>query len=562
MNFNLVIGGEAGQGLKTVQNILKKSFFRLGFNLHTSKDYMSRIRGGHNFMNLRIGDEPISAPTTAEDILVALNKETIDIHAQRVTKEGVILHDGEVETDPQLISLPAGEIAKEAGNKKTANTVFMGAVFKLLGLDLQVIRQVLGEYFANKKEVKEVNITALEQGYQQVETKFSLPEVEQSADQLLLNGNQAVGLGAAVADVDFYSAYPMTPATGIMNYLAGKENELEIAVEQAEDELAAINMALGASYSGLRAMTGTSGGGFSLMNEGFSLAGITELPLVIAEVQRPGPATGLPTRTGQGDLSFIINSGQGEFPKVVLAPRNVEDAFYQTFRAFNLAENYQLPVVIVSDQFLADSSQNVPEFNLEELEIKNGYLSATEVANRTDYQRYQITESGISPLAYPGQIEGATVMVDSDEHDEEGYIIEDAATRKQMVEKRQRKVDKLIREELQEPKYAGPEKIDYLLVSWGSTYGPLLEARNKLASEAEIGLLSFSDVWPLPTERLADLLQQNPKLVVVEGNSEGQFAQLIRQETGQEADYNLLKYDGRPFHGPELYHRLQKEVIQ
>ncbi len=562
MNFNLVIGGEAGQGLKTVQNILKKSFFRLGFNLHTSKDYMSRIRGGHNFMNLRIGDEPISAPTTAEDILVALNKETIDIHAQRVTKEGVILHDGEVETDPQLISLPAGEIAKEAGNKKTANTVFMGAVFKLLGLDLQVIRQVLGEYFANKEEVKEVNITALEQGYQQVETKFSLPEVEQSADQLLLNGNQAVGLGAAVADVDFYSAYPMTPATGIMNYLAGKENELEIAVEQAEDELAAINMALGASYSGLRAMTGTSGGGFSLMNEGFSLAGITELPLVIAEVQRPGPATGLPTRTGQGDLSFIINSGQGEFPKVVLAPRNVEDAFYQTFRAFNLAENYQLPVVIVSDQFLADSSQNVPEFNLEELEIKNGYLSATEVANRTDYQRYQITESGISPLAYPGQIEGATVMVDSDEHDEEGYIIEDAATRKQMVEKRQRKVDKLIREELQEPKYAGPEKIDYLLVSWGSTYGPLLEARNKLASEAEIGLLSFSDVWPLPTERLADLLQQNPKLVVVEGNSEGQFAQLIRQETGQEADYNLLKYDGRPFHGPELYHRLQKEVIQ
>jgi len=562
VNFNLVIGGEAGQGLKTVQNILKKSFFRLGFNLHTSKDYMSRIRGGHNFMNLRIGDEPISAPTTAEDILVALNKETIDIHAQRVTKEGVILHDGEVETDPQLISLPAGEIAKEAGNKKTANTVFMGAVFKLLGLDLQVIRQVLGEYFANKEEVKEVNITALEQGYQQVETKFSLPEVEQSADQLLLNGNQAVGLGAAVADVDFYSAYPMTPATGIMNYLAGKENELEIAVEQAEDELAAINMALGASYSGLRAMTGTSGGGFSLMNEGFSLAGITELPLVIAEVQRPGPATGLPTRTGQGDLSFIINSGQGEFPKVVLAPRNVEDAFYQTFRAFNLAENYQLPVVIVSDQFLADSSQNVPEFNLEELEIKNGYLSATEVANRTDYQRYQITESGISPLAYPGQIEGATVMVDSDEHDEEGYIIEDAATRKQMVEKRQRKVDKLIREELQEPKYAGPEKIDYLLVSWGSTYGPLLEARNKLASEAEIGLLSFSDVWPLPTERLADLLQQNPKLVVVEGNSEGQFAQLIRQETGQEADYNLLKYDGRPFHGPELYHRLQKEVIQ
>ncbi|MGM0501668.1 MAG: 2-oxoacid:acceptor oxidoreductase subunit alpha [Bacillota bacterium] len=566
MNLNIVIGGEAGQGLKTLSNILSKTFFKLGYNIYSSKDYMSRVRGGHNFMSIRIGTEELTGPTTAEDVLLALNEETIERHQENVTEDGVIIYDGTVETEEQeIISVPAQDIAKDIGNSKVANTVFVGALLKILELDLDVTEKILKEYFAEKgAEIAEVNIAALQQGYQAVENQFSLPEVEtKAADEILINGNQAVGLGAVMAGVKFYSAYPMTPSTGIMNYIASKENELGIVVEQAEDEIAAINMAIGASYSGIRAMTGTSGGGFSLMNEGLGLAGITETPLVIAEVQRPGPATGLPTRTGQGDLSFVINASQGEFPLMVIAPRTAEDAFYQTFRAFNLAEKYQIPVIILSDTFLADSKKNIAEFDIDSLEIKSGFMSAEEAEKVEDYKRYQITEDGISPLAYPGQLEDDVVLVDSDEHDEDGHIIEDAETRVKMVEKRDRKLQKLAQEELIEPEYLGPEEIDYLLISWGSTYGPLLEARELLTADGEtVGLLSFNDLWPLPVDKLEDLAAGDTELIVVENNYTGQFAKLIRAETGIKAQHNILKYDGRPFTGIEIYNRIKKEVME
>ena len=564
MNLNIVIGGEAGQGLKTLSNILSKTFFKMGFKIYSSKDYMSRVRGGHNFMSIRVGTEELTGPTTDEDILLALNEETIERHQDNVTDDGVIVYDGETDVDADVVTVDAGDIAKEIGNSKVANTVFVGALLKLLDLDLDVTKKVLKDYFADKgEEIAKVNAEALEQGYEAVNNQFSLPEVEKEEEEMLISGNQAVGLGAVMAGVKFYSAYPMTPSTGIMNYIASKENELGIVVEQAEDEIAAINMAIGASYSGVRAMTGTSGGGFSLMNEGLGLAGITETPLVIAEVQRPGPATGLPTRTGQGDLSFVINASQGEFPLMVMAPRTAEDAFYQTMRAFNLAENYQIPVIILSDTFLADSKKNISELDIEQVEIESGFMSDEEAAEVEDYKRYELTEDGISPLAYPGQLEDDVVLVDSDEHDEYGHIIEDAETRNKMVEKRDAKLQKLASEEITEPEYCGPEEADYVLVSWGSTYGPALEAQELLQEDgAEVGLLSFNDLWPLPTQKIEELAEDDTELIVVENNYTAQFAKLLRAETGINAEHNILKYDGRPFTGAEIYNRIQAEVIK
>ena len=557
MNLNILIGGEAGQGLKTISSILGKSLFRMGYNLFSTKNYMSRIRGGHNFMKIRIGDEPIDGPTDKIDILIALNEETIELHQGKLVEDGVVIFDGDVKADINNINLPTKKLAKEI-NKKGENTIFIGALLKVLGLELDAAKEVISTYF-DSDDIREDNLKLLETGYEQVESIFELPEVEVPDDQLYLNGNQAIGLGAAVAGVKFYSAYPMTPSTGIMNYLAQRQDQLGLVVEQAEDEIGAINMAIGASYGGIRAMTGTSGGGFSLMTEGLGLAGVSETPLVVAEVQRPGPATGLPTRTAQSDLLSVINASQGEFPLMVISPRDQKDAFYQTFRAFDLAEKYQIPVVILSDQFLADSAKNVEEFNLKSLKIERHLVDASRV-NR--YHRYQDSKNGVSPRAYPGQIIGETIMADSHEHDFTGAITEDIRLRNKMMDKRARKMEALSEEDLRQPEYIGQEDIDYLLVGFGSTYGPLKETQSLLAEKGlKVGLLSYSDIWPLPTDKLENLMESEPELVIVENNSTGQLARLISSETGYRGEHQILKYDGRPFTADEIYHKFEEEVV-
>ena len=563
MDLNIVVAGEAGQGLQTLNEIMSKAFFHMGFEVYSSKDYMSRIRGGHNFMQIRIADEEISSPRRDIDILLALNEESVEIHRDELMPSGVILREGEEGEgeDDGMISLPAGEMASEI-NPRAANTVFLGAVWKLLDLSTDELEKVIRKIFSDTG-VQEDNISLLQQGYEAVEPGFDISTPEDvDEERLLLDGNQAVGLGAAVSGVKFYSAYPMTPSTGVLNFLASRQQELGIAVEQAEDELAAINMALGASFAGVRAMTGTSGGGFSLMSEGYGLAGIMETPVVIAEVQRPGPATGLPTRTEQADLSFVINAHQGEFPLKVIAPRTAGEAFYETVRAFDLAEKYQIPVVLLYDQFLADTKQVTEEFDLENIELKRHLISEEKWPEDEEYSRYEITESGISPRAYPGQLEDEVVLQDSDEHDEKGFIIEDADKREEIVDKRMRKLKKMKREDLTEPEYIGPEKPDYLLVGWGSTYGPLREARWNLDENGHsVGLLSFSDVWPLPAAELEKNRCYSTELVVVENNATGQLARLIEAESGHDVDYRLLKYNGRPFTAQEIYSRMKEEVI-
>ena len=561
MDFNILIGGEAGQGLKTVDNIMGKILFRQGFNIFSSKDFMSRIRGGHNFMQLRISDQELYGPTEEIDLLVALNKETVDIHKDKLKDDGIVLIEGENEVlEKRTLLIPASVIAKDI-NPKGVNTVFVGAITKIMGLDLDIARDVINDYFDD--DILEDNIQLLERGYKSVECVYDdlNDNIETKDDELFIDGNSALGFGALTGGLRFYSAYPMSPSTGIMNFLAGKQEDYDLIVEQAEDELAAINMALGGSYSGVRSMTGTSGGGLALMNEAIGLAGLTETPVVIADVQRPGPATGLPTRTGQGDLLFAINSAQDDFPLMVVAPKDQEDLFYNGFRALNLADKYQIPIIILSDQFNADSSKNLKEFNFDDLEIDRNLISEDD-PDAKDYKRYKFTEDGISKRAYPGQLKGELVLVDSDEHDEYGHIVEDSETRIKMVNKRAKKIDKLIEEDLEEPEYFGDEDIDYLMLTWGSSYGPAREAFQLLKNEDyKVGLLSFSDVWPLPKEKLKEIASDDVKLVTVEQNSSGQFKSLIRSETLLDVQDCILKYDGRPFTGKEIYNRFLDEVI-
>ena len=563
MDLNLVVAGEAGQGLQTLYEIMSKALFRQGYSIFGSKDYMSRIRGGHNFMQIRVSDKEINSPAEEVDLLIALSEEGKQHHAGRVKESGVILleENGKIRSDAQVVSLPAESMAEKI-NPRAVNTVFLGAAWKLLGFSLGELRQVIKERFTDP-DIQSDNLKLLEKGHEEVSFSYSgPPPPEREEERLLLDGNQAVALGAAVSDVQFYSAYPMTPSTGILNFLASHQEELGIAVEQAEDEIAAINMALGASYAGVRAMTGTSGGGFSLMVEGFGLAGVMEAPIVIAEVQRPGPATGMPTRTEQGDLSFVINSHQGEFPLKVIAPRTQEEAFYQTVRAFNLAEKYQIPVVILSDQFLADSKTDMKEIELEELSIRRNILDENSWPEDRDYKRYEITESGISPRAYPGQMKDDIVLQDSHEHDEYGFIEEGAEKRKRMVEKRMRKLTMINRKESAEPVYYGPSQPEYLMAGWGSTYGPMREARRMLADEdISIGMLSFCDVWPLPTAELEKNRTYSTTLATVENNATGQLASLISAESGLTIDHRVLKYNGRPFTAGEIYRRIKREVI-
>jgi 2-oxoglutarate ferredoxin oxidoreductase subunit alpha len=366
---------------------------------------------------------------------------------------------------------------------------------------------------------------------------------------MLIAGNDAIGLGAVASGLKFYSAYPMTPSTGIMNYIAGKEEEYGVLVEQAEDEIAAINMALGASFAGVRAMTGTSGGGFALMVEGLSLAAMTETPVVIALAQRPGPATGFPTRTEQGDLEFALYSAHGEFPRVILAPGTPEQAFLLTNKAFEMAEKYQVPVIILTDQYLADSEWTFDRFDTNIIRYSDRRLRGDALKKQVVYKRHTFTEIGVYPMGLPGESEHL-IVTDSDEHDEDGHMVEDAATRVKMVEKRLFKKLPAIKKDISPPFFYGSDKPEIVIAGWGSTYGLLKEAVDELSDELDISMLHFTDIYPLPgRDRLdyIDILKSAEISICIENNATSQFARLIRAGTGFRFSDNINKFDGRPF---------------
>lgn len=569
MDFTIRIGGEAGQGLQTIGGTLAKIFSRLHYHVFTHQDYMSRIRGGHNFYQIRISEKPITASRNPVNILVALDKLTIDTHYDEVHEKGVILFDPE-DTDGQpleaiYLSVPFVKLAmNNGGNKIMANSVAIGAILGLFALDLSAAEQAIRESLANKSSrIVEGNLQAMQAGYLHVQNNkkavhnFSICEPGKDA-LMLINGIQAIAVGAITAGCKFYSAYPMTPSTGIMVFLAAKQEEYNIIVEQAEDEISAVNMALGASFAGVRSMTGTSGGGFALMTEGISLAGITETPIVICEMQRPGPATGLPTRTEQGDLFFVIHGGHGEFPRVVLTPGNPEQSFLAANKAFDLAEKYQVPVFIQGDQYLADTEWTSKGFATDRIRYKDYRLRGKDLARLAVYNRYAFTENGISPLAVPGESKHL-VVADSDEHDEAGHIIEDGETRRRMVEKRLHKKMVNLHREISPPGLYGAENPDVILVCFGSVYGVAKETAGILEDEYNIAMLHFSEVYPFPLREKFDylkLLQDARQTICIENNATGQFAQLLRAETGFTCSDRLNRYDGRPFTADSLQEQI------
>ncbi len=559
LKFNILVGGTAGQGMDTISDFLEKLLFKKGFYVFSNKDYMSRVRGGHNFTQVRFGDEPIYTHTTTIDLIIALDKDTIDTHLNNLKDDGIIITDEKIEhSDIRVKTFPLMKLAKEAGLTRAFGSVAAGIVIKHFGISNEGISDIFNKKFTN--EIRTINVNAFNRGYDLVSSKYDLKE-GRLKDNILINGNTAIALGALAGGLSYYSAYPMTPATSIMTYLSKKQVEAGIVVDQVEDEIAAINAAIGASYAGARSMTGSSGGGFSLMVEALGLAGIMETPLVVVDSQRPGPATGLPTRTEQSDLSFLLTASHGEFPRIVIAVRNPEDAFYQTFRALNLADKYQTVVLLLTDQYLADYNITVAKFDLQSLKIER-HISGSEILTDGEkYQRYKLTESGISPRFIPGKVKGEIVLVDSDEHTEDSHITEEADVRNEQMQKRMKKLD-LIKEDLIEPEYFGAEAPDTLLLGWGSTYGALKEAVDMLnKDDIKVGALSFGDISPLPQNLLTKYSKDAKVLINVEQNFTGQLGKFITQETGLIMDKSILKYDGRQLNSIEIYDSVKKEVL-
>ena len=557
MDYSIKIGGEAGQGIQTIGDTLAKVFSRAGYHVFTHQDYESRIRGGHNFFQIRFSEKPITASREHVDILVAFDKESIPLHQNELRENGLIIYDSSAleqkHEQPHFLDIPFVHLAQQHGNKIMTNTVATGSVLGMLRMNLDLFDGIIRDTFSKKGEdIIQANIKAARSGFDFALRncpKCSFVPSSFGNPRMLISGIEGIALGAIAAGCKFYSAYPMTPSTGIMNYLAGKGKEYGIVVEQAEDEIAAVNMALGASFAGVRAMTGTAGGGFALMVEGLSLAGMTETPVVIALGQRPAPATGLPTRTEQGDLSFAIYAAHGEFPRVVFAPGTPEQAYYLTNKAFDLAEKFQIPALVIFDQYLADTEWTYDGFDFAKISFHDYRLRGDELRRVGQYKRHAFSETGVSAFGVPGDSKNL-VVTDSDEHDEEGHIIEDAETRIKMVQKRLLKKLPLIRHEMNPPVLYGSREPDILFVCWGSLYGVVREAVEILSKDKKAAMLHFSEMYPFPLSGEFDclpLLNNTQVVISVEQNATGQFARLLRAETGYAFNHMINRYDGRPF---------------
>ena len=530
MERSLYIAGTAGEGIQTIGDAMARAFLAHGYSVFATKEYESRIRGGNNSYRIRISDAPLNAPRHDADVLLALNEQAAAHYAPAVVEGGTKL-------DRTTIDF-VGVARDVAHDPIFANAVAAGALCAAVGLPLERLTAVLREAFARKgQEIVDRNLDAAKAGFAATTAADPLPaQLRSTRTHCYAGAHEVIPIAAAAAGCRFMAAYPMSPSTGIITAFA-RDPDLGVFIEQAEDEIAAINMSIAASAAGARAMTATSGGGFALMAEAVSLAGMIETPIVILIAQRPGPATGLPTRTAQEDLLFAIHAGHGEFPRAVLAPADPQDAAAKTIRAFDLAERYQTPVILLTDQFLADAHFTVPRIEIPDIEA-----TRDAPVEAVSYVRYRLTESGISPRLALGETE-AIVCLDSDEHTEEGHITEDLAeVRPAMVEKRLAKARRLAGEMLPPESYR-MEDAETVLIGWGSTRGALVEAVDRLRGQGRpIGLLHFSEVFPLPPFDMED----GRRYVVVEGNATGQFAGLLRRETGLAVETVIGRYDGLP----------------
>ncbi len=557
-DISVVLCGEAGAGIQTVENVVSKIFKTAGFNLFTSKEYMSRVRGGSNSTQLRVTSKPKDCYCDRIDIFVPFDKEAYEHLYHRITDTTAILADKEVIGDigKPFIDVPLSKSAKEIGGAIFTNIIASGIILGLFKADFAHLEKIIRDSFGKKgAEVVDKNIAAGKKGYEIAAGILTELAIEVTPNpnpdkKMLISGADALGIGALAGGCDFIASYPMTPGTNFFAFLARNQNEFGVIVEQAEDEIAAINMSVGAAYAGARSAVSTSGGGFALMCEGVSLAAATEIPVVIHLAQRPGPATGLPTRTEQADLELALYSGHGEFPRAVFAPGNPEDCVSMMHKAFDIADKYQSPVFVLSDQYLTDSIFNCDTVNLPETPVKHIFEMPA------DYMRYRITPNGVSPRGVPGYGKGFA-CADSDEHDETGRITESEGMRKAMHEKRLKKYDAML-DEVVKPELIGEPDYEVLVICWGSTVHMLKEALEMINND-RISLLYYKQVFPL-NKMTKEYLQKAEKVIFVEQNATGQFESLVRKFTDIRASGNIRKYDGLPFSADKVAEELKKLV--
>ena len=580
-DLSIRLAGEAGQGVESGGAGFASALNHGGLWLHTYPEYMSRIRGGLNFFQIRVAEHPLWSHHEGIQMLLAFSPEAITECGPHVVRGGALLFDEGLKVDTaaavrrgaQLFSMPLTKVAQEiGGNKIMANTCGLGALAGIVEYPFEFIADVIKTNFKRKGDaVVDGNLKVAQEGYRIATERYAksfdwkISPLKDRPDRMLINGNQALAVGSIAAGCRFISGYPMTPASSVLEFMASHATKYDIVVKQTEDEIAAICFAIGAGNVGARAMTATSGGGFSLMVEALGLAGMAEVPVVIIEAQRPGPATGMPTKTEQGDLLFALFASQGEFPRIVLAPGTQEECFHTAVRAFNLAEKWQCPVIVMTEFYLTNTMRTLlpSEFPIEKVAIDRGELLTPDKLERLTepYLRYKDTPSGVSPRAFAGHPK-ALQQACSDEHDEYGHFEdEDAANRLRMAGKRMRKFHHIV-EDLRAPAIYGPEGADVTLMGWGATYGAMREAVDLLnARGRRANMLHFVDIWPFPEAKAAPLIEAARQLVAVEGNQTGQFAQLVRAITGRKADRLVLRWDGRPLSPEYIVAQLEEAKV-
>ncbi|NVM34937.1 MAG: 2-oxoacid:acceptor oxidoreductase subunit alpha [Candidatus Lokiarchaeota archaeon] len=562
-DISIILCGAAGQGIQTVEGLLTRTLKRSGYYVFATREYMSRVRGGVNSTTLRVSSKPVRAYVDRIDILIPLNEEAVPHLKERIKPSTLILGEKEyINILPGLeckkVEISFLELSSEVGGKIYANMIALGVILCMLKVEKSILRNLINENFKIKgQQIVDNNIKAADKGYEIVEDLISSNKINQKIeiqknpvvkDDYILTGTEAIGLGAIAGGCNFACFYPMAPSTGIGTFLAQHALDFDIIVDQSEDEISVINKTLGASYAGARSFVSTSGGGFSLMTEGVSLAGMTELPIVIVVGQRPGPATGMPTRTCQEDIELVLHAGAGWFPRIIFSPGSIEDAFKLTQKAFNLTQKFHVPVFILTDQYLVDSYYNIHSLNHDSLEIEK-HIIKTDI----DYERYRFTENGISPRGIPGYGDGL-VDADSHSHDEYGVITEDPNLRNKTVEKRFKKLE-LIKKDTIPPEFIGNEDFKYLIVSWGSNYYLIKEAL-EILDRSDVGFLFFKQIYPIHENVLNYLIKAEIK-ISIEQNPTGQFAKLLENETHINMNYRILKYSGYVLSVEEIVSKLK-----
>lgn len=578
MEFVWKIGGEAGMGIMSAGFTMGRIFTRCGFHVVGYPEYPSLVRGGENTFQIRAGEE-IHSPLKTNHLVVCLNKTTVDFHKNQICKNGAIIYDssttkivpGELSEDIKKFDVPLSAIAvQHGGDVIMRNTVALGASLAVMGYEIDPLVHVLAETFAKKgQQIIDQNVKIAGAGYEYVlqnyknETELFTYKIKKKNNEkyMLITGNEAIALGAAAGELKFYAVYPMTPASSIMHYLAQKELDLDILIKQTEDEIAAILYAIGANYAGVRSATGTSGGGFSLMAEAIGMSGMAETPLTIFLAQRTGPSTGMPTWTEQADLKFALNTSQGEFPRVIIAPGDVSEAFIHTARALNIADKYQIPVVVLTDKYLSETYFSCPRFDISKVKVDRGKMISRDMkdlSSFTRYNRYAITKDGVSPRPIPGVVGGLHVS-SSYEHNQTGFSTENFSTRAAQVDKRMRKLGEIIKNEIEMPILYGSEEAEITLICWGSHKTIALDAIKLLEQDGiKANVLHFVYLFPLDTKKLRTLFKKFGKTIIVENNRTAQFAGVLREYTNFKPDFKLLKYDGRQFFGEEIASEVKK----